>query len=108
MRYLLHVWSRFLDRARFRCFTALLLGSLDVVAIDDQIRCLSPSAITDIGVGALLCKSAFEGAVYNIRINLLDLEDAEFRTGMLASIDELRNTLDSHCETVKQSVESNF
>ncbi|MCD4657195.1 MAG: cyclodeaminase/cyclohydrolase family protein, partial [Planctomycetes bacterium] len=68
----------------------------------------APAAITDIGVGALLCKSAFEGAVYNIRINLLDLEDADYRTGVLATIDSLRFELDNFCESVKQNVENSF
>ena len=38
------------------------------------------NAITDVGVGALLAHSGLEGALLNVRINLLSIKDEEYKT----------------------------
>lgn len=45
----------------------------------------NPNAITDVAVAALLSNAASSGAIYNVRINLLDIE----RPDILSQIDNL-------------------
>lgn len=37
------------------------------------------NAITDVGVGALLAATGLEGALLNVKINLLSIKDEEFK-----------------------------
>ena len=39
----------------------------------------NPNSITDAGVAGLMAKAAIEGAGYNARVNLLDMDDANFK-----------------------------
>ncbi len=47
------------------------------------------NAITDVGVGALLAATGLEGALLNVKINLLSIKDEEFRNKMEEKIDNL-------------------
>lgn len=38
------------------------------------------NAITDVGVGSLLAYAGLEGSLLNVRINLLSIQDEEFKT----------------------------
>jgi formiminotetrahydrofolate cyclodeaminase len=42
----------------------------------------NPNTITDAGVGALMAHAGFQGAVYNIRVNLKYIEDENFKSGV--------------------------
>ncbi|MCA8960368.1 MAG: glutamate formimidoyltransferase [Planctomycetes bacterium] len=53
-------------------------------AVGDCLR----ASITDVGVGALMARSAVVGAVYNVRINLGEIDDS-------AWVDEVRSKLDA-------------
>jgi len=39
----------------------------------------NPNAITDVGVGALMAFAGIEGALYNVEINLMDLDDETYK-----------------------------
>ena len=47
------------------------------------------NAITDIGVGALLAYSGLEGALFNVKINLLSLKDEEYKNKIEEKIKKL-------------------
>lgn len=49
----------------------------------------NPNAVTDIGVGALLAYSGLEGALFNVKINLMSLNDEEYVNKIESEIDSL-------------------
>ncbi len=49
------------------------------------------NAITDVGVGALLAATGLEGALLNVKINLLSIKDEEYRKEMETKVEELLN-----------------
>ena len=51
----------------------------------------NPNSITDAGVGAMALRTGVKGAILNARVNLNDLEDAEYKGRILAECDELWN-----------------
>src|SRR5207249_11081982 len=42
----------------------------------------NPASVSDVGVGALATRACIEGAALNVRINLGQLKDKKFRTGL--------------------------
>jgi glutamate formiminotransferase/formiminotetrahydrofolate cyclodeaminase len=68
----------------------------------------NPNSITDAGVAALMAHAAFEGAVYNARINLVDLEDETFKSEINGKIAKLRPVADKTAAEVKKLVEAAF
>ncbi|NLW22005.1 MAG: cyclodeaminase/cyclohydrolase family protein [Tissierellia bacterium] len=49
------------------------------------------NAITDVGVGALLAAAALEGALMNVKINLLGIKDPDYKAKMEEKMDNLLN-----------------
>lgn len=47
------------------------------------------NAITDVGVGTLLAATGLEGALLNVKINLLSIKDEEFKNKIQEKIDNL-------------------
>lgn len=47
------------------------------------------NAITDVGVGALLAYAGVEGALFNVRINLGSIKDAEYKERIEKEVDSL-------------------
>lgn len=47
------------------------------------------NAITDVGVGALLAATGLEGALLNVKINLLSIKDEEYRSEMDRKVNHL-------------------
>lgn len=47
------------------------------------------NAITDVGVGALLAYAGLEGALLNVRINLLSIKDENYRQEIESKVDKL-------------------
>lgn len=47
------------------------------------------NAITDVGVGALLAATGLEGALLNVKINLLSIKDEQYRAEMEEKINKL-------------------
>ncbi|QQY79747.1 formimidoyltetrahydrofolate cyclodeaminase [Keratinibaculum paraultunense] len=66
------------------CFRVLKLQ--DVFAHYGNIN-----AITDVGVGTLLAAAGLEGALLNVKINLLSIKDEVYRNEMEKKIEELLN-----------------
>jgi formiminotetrahydrofolate cyclodeaminase len=58
------------------------------------------NAITDVGVGTLLAYSGLEGALFNVKINLLSIKDEEYRN----SIDSKVNSLLSEGKKLKEDL----
>jgi glutamate formiminotransferase/formiminotetrahydrofolate cyclodeaminase len=50
----------------------------------------NPNSATDAGVGALCARTGVFGAVMNAKINLGDIEDAEYKSGIERECDELK------------------
>jgi len=75
--------------------------SLEILQLqDDILEYGNPNAVTDIGVCVLLCHSAVEGAILNVKINLSAIKDSTYVEEVSAQcsriIDEaqqLRNNL---------------
>ncbi|MBU0754892.1 MAG: cyclodeaminase/cyclohydrolase family protein, partial [Planctomycetes bacterium] len=60
----------------------------------------NPASITDAGVAAQMAKAGFEGAVYNVRINLNSVKSKAFTKETLAKV----KTLDSDVNTLLNAV----
>lgn len=63
-------------------------------------------AISDVGVGVLLCKSALMGAGLNVLINTKLMKDKEYAEKINAQIDDLLAVGIKRADTVYQKVES--
>ncbi|MCF6270635.1 MAG: glutamate formimidoyltransferase [Melioribacteraceae bacterium] len=50
----------------------------------------NPNSITDVGVGAQIAYTGVIGGIYNVLINLKDIEDEEFNSKMRKDCDELK------------------
>lgn len=48
--------------------------------------------VTDVGVAAKMAESAVEGALLNVRVNLISVEDEEYREEILKAAQKLRST----------------
>jgi len=49
----------------------------------------NPNAITDLGVGALMAFAALEGALYNVEINLNDIEEDGYRQEVVTAVKQV-------------------
>jgi glutamate formiminotransferase/formiminotetrahydrofolate cyclodeaminase len=49
------------------------------------------ASITDAGVGAWMARTGIIGAIYNVKINLVDIKDEEFNKEMRSELDQLIN-----------------
>ncbi len=52
----------------------------------------NPRLVTDVGVAAKMAESAVDGALLNVRINLVSVEDEGYREEMLEAARKLRST----------------
>lgn len=50
----------------------------------------NPNAVTDAMVGTMLCRTCILGAIFNVRVNLSSIKDAEFVTRLSRRCDELQ------------------
>ncbi len=64
------------------------------------------NSVSDAGVAALMVKAAIEGAIYNVKINIVGFEDEAFVTEMQNGIDELKGKSDRLAVEIKNVVES--
>jgi len=51
----------------------------------------NPNSVSDVGVGALMAYAGFEGAILNVRINLPNIKDNNFKKDLSEKIEGLRN-----------------
>ena len=82
------------------CETAGILERLTVIG--------SRLAISDVGVGAALCRSAAEGAAMNVYINTKLMKDRAYAEGLnektVKAVAEVRKSCDETYETVRKSL----
>ena len=46
----------------------------------------NPASVSDVGVGALATRACIEGAALNVKINLAQLKDEQFKTSAIAKL----------------------
>jgi glutamate formiminotransferase/formiminotetrahydrofolate cyclodeaminase len=68
----------------------------------------NPASASDAGVGALAARAAVRGAGMNVRINLVDSEDAEFKMKCLGEATELEKTAEEAEEKILSIVSENL
>jgi len=64
------------------------------------------NSVSDAGVAALVAKAAIEGAIYNVKINIVGFEDQEFVNEMTGKVKELQEKSDKLAAEIKNIVES--
>ncbi len=82
----------------------LSLQALDVAQVVVQYG--NPNSITDVGVGAQMSFAGVKGGVYNVLINLKDIEDRQFVKEMKARCNELEQQAGVKLEKVLTQVEN--
>src|SRR5437899_1348979 len=65
----------------------------------------NPASISDVGVGALATRACIEGAALNVRINLAQLKDEKFRTGLQDKVRNVSADSEAQFKTIIQVVE---
>jgi len=65
----------------------------------------NPNSITDVGVGAQSAYTGVLGGIYNVLINLKDIKDERFNSGMKKTCEELKITALSKLKEVLEFVE---
>ncbi|MFC2083939.1 glutamate formimidoyltransferase [Bacteroidota bacterium] len=68
----------------------------------------NPASITDVGVGAQVAYSGVLGGVYNVLINLKDIEDEEFIIDITQKCEHLKNEGEKLLKEILSYVESNL
>jgi len=66
----------------------------------------NPNSITDVGVGVQMAYSGVLGGVYNVLINLKDIDDEEFNSEMRKQCDELKDSSKKKLDEILKFVES--
>ncbi len=81
--------------------------SLEVLMLTETLATkANPNAITDIGVAARTAEAGLQGAVYNVRINLGAIRDAEFTVGARHRCEEWLAQASQVLARVQKQVES--
>jgi len=65
----------------------------------------NPNSITDVGVGAQMAYSGVLGGIYNVLINLKDIDDEEFCNEMRTKCNELKESSKKRLDEVLNFVE---
>jgi glutamate formiminotransferase/formiminotetrahydrofolate cyclodeaminase len=65
----------------------------------------NPASISDVGVGALATRACIEGAALNVRINLGQLKDEEFKSDLQEKLRKISADSEAHFKTIIQVVE---
>lgn len=65
----------------------------------------NPNMISDAGVSALAAKTAVDGAYYNVRINLLSIEDQDFVTSTRQKADAIKQEARAMAQEIERIVE---
>jgi len=65
----------------------------------------NPASISDVGVGALATRAGIEGAALNVRINLGQLKDENFKTNLQKKIRKISADSEAQFKNIKQIVE---
>jgi glutamate formiminotransferase/formiminotetrahydrofolate cyclodeaminase len=65
----------------------------------------NPNSITDAGVGAMAIRTGVKGAILNARVNLQDLEDAEYSAAIVSECNELWASIEAREAAVLKRVD---
>ncbi|MFH2000366.1 MAG: glutamate formimidoyltransferase [Planctomycetota bacterium] len=65
----------------------------------------NPASITDAGVAAQMAKAGFEGAVFNVRINLNSVKSETFKKETMAKVKALSSEIETLLNSVTERVE---
>jgi glutamate formiminotransferase/formiminotetrahydrofolate cyclodeaminase len=66
----------------------------------------NPASISDVGVGILAVRACIGGAAMNVRINLGQLKDENFRSALLKKVQQISADSDARFKKINQIVES--
>jgi len=66
----------------------------------------NPASISDVGVGALATRTCIEGAALNVRINLGQLKDEEFKSDLQEKLRKISADSEAQFKAIIQVVES--
>ncbi len=64
----------------------------------------NPASVSDVGVGALATRACIEGAALNVRINLAQLKDERFKSGLLKEVQQITADSDIRFNEISQLV----
>lgn len=79
-----------------------------LATLADLVQFGNASAITDCGVGALLASVCVQGALLNVRVNLLDLEDQVGKAAINARVEEVAKQCALHRDAVMTKVDESI
>ncbi|PZR78014.1 MAG: glutamate formimidoyltransferase [Chthoniobacterales bacterium] len=66
----------------------------------------NPASVSDVGVGALAVRACIEGAAMNVRINLANLNDEQFKASASEKMRKIRTDSEARFAVVHQAIES--
>ena len=66
----------------------------------------NPASVSDVGVGALATRACIDGAALNVRINLSQLKDEEFKSNLQAKVQKIQADSESQFKKIDQIVQS--
>jgi glutamate formiminotransferase/formiminotetrahydrofolate cyclodeaminase len=65
----------------------------------------NPNMVSDVGVSALAARTAVDGAYYNVRINLLSIEDQDFAASTRQKADAIKQDASALAREIEREVE---
>jgi glutamate formiminotransferase/formiminotetrahydrofolate cyclodeaminase len=65
----------------------------------------NPASISDVGVGALATRACIEGAAMNVRINLSQLRDEQFKTSLQEKVRNITADSEAQFSKIAEAVE---
>ncbi len=68
----------------------------------------NPNAVTDAMVGTMLARTCILGALFNVRVNLSSIHDAEFVTNLSKQCDELQAVAQQEEKRLLQKIDFSF
>ena len=66
----------------------------------------NPASVSDVGVGALATRACIEGAAMNVRINLGQLKDEQFKIHLQGQVQKISAHSEAQFKKINQVVES--
>ena len=74
----------------------------------DAAQIGNDAVMSDAGVGALMALAGVQGAIYNVRINLPNIDDADFVADMKKDLQGLLQEAKETCDAVQREVEASL
>ena len=74
----------------------------------DAAKVGNDAVMSDAGVGALMALAGVQGAIYNVRINLPNIDDSSFVEEMSGKLDDLLREAKETCDAVQHVVENSL